>query len=233
MFKKKKNENSTNVPEENSAENSGAGTTNAENFESENSVSEKENAAGTTNENSVSEDENLGNDEAAGTPESEETSKFAALAEDFLKAQEQLKKANEAYIRSVADFENFRRRTNEERGKNMIFAKGDLAKDLFPILDNFKLGLEAAEKSHPDAKSILEGFSMISSQIKNALAQHGIEEISPKVGDEFNPREHESISCLPSGDVPEEHILFVQRTGYKIGERLLRPAAVVIASKPL
>lgn len=164
-------------------------------------------------------------------PIDEEDEKLAALADDLLKAQEELAKTKEAYVRAVADFDNYRRRVNEERPKNMVFAKGDLAKDLFPVLDNFKLGLDAAEKAHPEAKSILEGFAMISSQIKNALAQHGIVEIAPKVGDKFDPLEHESISSLPSEEVPEDHILSVQRVGYKIGDRLLRPASVVLAAK--
>ncbi len=177
------------------------------------------------------------NAEAAGAATKEEQpaateadKRLAALADALLKAQTDLLKTKEAYVRAVADFDNYRRRVNDERPKNMIFAKGDLAKDLFPVLDNFKLGIDAAEKAHPEAKALIEGFAMISAQIKSALAQHGITEITPKVGDKFNPQEHESISCMPSADVPEEHILFIQRVGYKIGDRLLRPASVVIAT---
>ena len=169
---------------------------------------------------------------------------IAKLAEEFInvrselfktketlkKAEEDLKKARDAYVASIAEFDNFRRRTNEERPKNMIYAKGDLAKDLFPVLDNFKLGIEAAEKHHPEAKEIVDGFEMIAAQIKNALAQHGISEINP-VGKPFDPNEHESLSVMPSADAPEDSVLFVHRVGYKIGDRLLRPASVVIAGK--
>ena len=72
---------------------------------------------------------------------------------------------------------------------------------------------------------------MIANQLKSALAQHGIVEISP-VGELFNPNEHESLAKTPSADVPEDHVLFVHRVGYKIGDRLLRPASVVIAGNP-
>lgn len=168
---------------------------------------------------------------------------FSNIADAFLKVQATLKKteeelektkadlekATDGYTRAVADFDNYRRRTNEERPKNMLYAKGDIAKDVFPVLDNFKLGLEAAEKQHPEAKTILEGFAMIASQLRNALAQHGIVEINP-LGEPFNPQEHESLSMMPSAEVPADHVLFVQRTGYKIGERLLRPASVVISA---
>lgn len=188
--------------------------------------------------------------EEESVPETEEAPKssgsdirFSNIADAFLKVQATLKKtqeelektkadlekATDAYTRSVADFDNYRRRTNEERPKNMLYAKGDIAKDIFPVLDNFKLGLEAAEKQHPDAKAILEGFSMIAAQLKNALSQHGIIEINP-LGTPFNPQEHESLSMMPSDEVPADHVLFVQRTGYKIGERLLRPASVVISA---
>ena len=172
-----------------------------------------------------------------------EDSHFSNLADAFLKVQTALKKtqdelettkaelakATDGYTRAVADFDNYRRRTNEERPKNMLYAKGDIAKDVFPVLDNFKLGLDAAEKQHPEAKAILEGFAMIATQLRNALAQHGIVEINP-LGEPFNPQEHESLSMMPSAEVPADHVLFVQRTGYKIGERLLRPASVVISA---
>ncbi len=183
---------------------------------------------GHTGDESVAEQEVPTKEE---TPICEEDEKLAALADDLLKAQEELAKTKDAYVRAVADFDNYRRRINEERPKNMVFAKGNLAKDLFPVLDNFKLGLDAAEKAHPEAKSILEGFAMISSQIRSTLAQHGIVEIAPKAGEKFDPLEHESISSSPSEDVPEDHILSVQRVGYKIGDRLLRPASVILSSK--
>ena len=179
----------------------------------------------------------------AASEAKKEDSHFTNLADAFLKVQATLKKtqdelettkaelakATDGYTRAVADFDNYRRRTNEERPKNMLYAKGDIAKDVFPVLDNFKLGLDAAEKQHPEAKAILEGFAMIATQLRNALAQHGIVEINP-LGEPFNPQEHESLSMMPSAEVPADHVLFVQRTGYKIGERLLRPASVVISA---
>lgn len=176
-----------------------------------------------------------GGEADAGVPAPEETaaveenSEAAKLADELAKAQGELLKAKDAYLRSVAEFDNYRRRCNEEKPKLANYAKGDLAKDLFPILDNFKLGLEAAEKQHPDDKSFTEGFAMIAAQLKSALARHNIVELNP-VGQPFDPNEHESLTSQPSEDVPEDHVLFVHRVGYKIGERLLRPASVVISS---
>lgn len=155
----------------------------------------------------------------------------AKLADDLAKAQAELLKTKEAYLRAVADFDNYRRRTNEEKPKTANYAKGELAKDIFPVLDNFKLGIEAAEKQHPEAKSITEGFAMIAAQLKSALENHNVVEINP-VGAPFDPNEHESLTSQPSADVPEDHVIFVHRVGYKIGDRLLRPASVVISAGP-
>lgn len=168
-------------------------------------------------------------EEETAEAEAAEDPRAAKLADDLAKAQSELLKTKEAYLRAVAEFDNYRRRNNEEKPKLANYAKGDLAKDIFPILDNFKLGLEAAAKQHPDDKSLVDGFAMIATQLKNALAQHNIVEIDP-AGQPFDPNEHESLTSQPSDDVPEDCVLFVHRVGYKIGDRLLRPASVVISS---
>lgn len=186
-------------------------------------------------ENAQSAPENgapAGDDSAESVPEESapaESAEVAKLADDLARVTAELLRAKEAYLRSVAEFDNYRRRTNEEKPKLANYAKGELAKDIFPVLDNFVLGLSAAEKQHPEAKSITEGFAMIAAQLRNALAQHNVTEINP-LGQPFNPNEHESLTSQPSADVPEDCVLFVHRVGYKIGDRLLRPASVVISS---
>lgn len=186
-------------------------------------------------ENAQSAPENgvpAGDDSAESVPEEgapAESAEVAKLADDLARVTAELLRAKEAYLRSVAEFDNYRRRTNEEKPKLANYAKGELAKDIFPVLDNFVLGLSAAEKQHPEAKSITEGFAMIAAQLRNALAQHNVTEINP-LGQPFNPNEHESLTSQPSADVPEDCVLFVHRVGYKIGDRLLRPASVVISS---
>lgn len=179
-------------------------------------------------------------EEASPAPEEEKKSgngiSYADVGAAFLKVQAEnaklkaeLERAKDAYARAVADFDNYRRRTNEEKPKTANYAKGELAKDIFPVLDNFRLGIEAAEKQHPEAKSIAEGFAMIAAQLKNALERHNVVEINP-VGAPFDPNEHESLTSQPSADVPEDHVIFVHRVGYRIGDRLLRPASVVISA---
>ena len=182
-----------------------------------------------TPEKESSANENSAEENSAGTEASSENAAAEKLVEELEKLRAELLKTKDAYLRTVAEFDNYRRRNNEEKPKIADYAKGDLAKDIFPILDNFKLGIDAAEKQHPEAKSITEGFAMIASQLRGALGRHNIVEIDP-AGKPFDPNEHESLTSQPSADVPEDHVLFVHRVGYKIGDRLLRPASVVISS---
>ncbi|MCR5184087.1 MAG: nucleotide exchange factor GrpE [Opitutales bacterium] len=140
-------------------------------------------------------------------------------------------KFKDALTRSIADFDNYRRRTAEETPKNILYGKSSLAKDILPVVDNFKLALDSIKKTNPDAGTLIEGVEMIEKQVLAALAKHEIVEINP-VGELFNPQEHDAISVLPSAEVEEDHIMFVQRTGFKLGSQLLRPASVVVAKKP-
>ena len=153
-----------------------------------------------------------------------------------LAAQIQLAKAEAAanhdkYLRVAADLENFRRRTVREKDDLRTAATGRVLEDVFPVLDTLALALAAAKQPKADAKSIVGGVDMVLAQLKTALANHGLKEISP-AGLAFDPHQHEAISHQPSKDVKEEHVLMVVRTGYSLNGRLLRPASVVISSGP-
>ena len=100
--------------------------------------------------------------------------------------------------------------------------------DILPALDNFKLGLKTAEE-HEGGKAFAEGFRMILVQMESALKNNGLEEINPENG-LFDPNFHESIAHLPHPEVADGHIIEVHRIGYRVQERLLRPAQVVVSS---
>ena len=110
-------------------------------------------------------------------------------------------------------------------------ATGRVLEDIFPVIDTLALALAAAKQPKADAKSIVGGVDMVLAQLKTALANHGLKEISP-AGLAFDPHQHEAISHQPSKDVKEEHVLSVVRTGYALNGRLLRPASVIISSGP-
>src|SRR6185312_4132343 len=103
--------------------------------------------------------------------------------------------------------------------------------DLLPVMDNLLLGLTAAKQPGADAKALANGVELVFNQLKSALANHGLKEISP-LGQPFDANQHESLSAQPSATVPEGSVVTVVRTGYSLNGRLLRPAAVVVSSGP-
>jgi molecular chaperone GrpE len=118
-----------------------------------------------------------------------------------------------------------------EKDELRVAATARVLEDIFPVLDTLGLAIAAARQPHADLKSLVGGVDMVLSQLKGALANHGLKEINP-AGQAFDPHQHESISHMPSSEVKEEHVLNVVRIGYSLNGRLLRPAAVVVSSGP-
>jgi molecular chaperone GrpE len=141
-------------------------------------------------------------------------------------------KAKENWMRTAADFENFKKRAAREKTEAIQYANFALLQKLLPILDNFEMALAAAQNA-PDEKlaAFQSGVVMIQQQLKSALAETGLEEIDA-VGKPFDPNFHEAISEQESAGTPEGHVSQQLRKGYKLKERLLRPASVVVAKKP-
>src|SRR3954466_478582 len=135
------------------------------------------------------------------------------------------------FLRTAADLENFRRRAIREKDELRAAATGRVLEDVFPVLDTLGLAINAAKQPSADIKSLVGGIDMVLTQLKSALANHGLKEINP-VGQAFDPHQHEAISHLPSGTVKEEYVLNAVRTGYSLNGRLLRPASVVVSSGP-
>lgn len=135
------------------------------------------------------------------------------------------------FMRAAADLENFRRRTVREKDELRTTATGRVLEDIFPVLDNLGFAISAAKQPNADLKSLVGGVEMVLTQLKGALATHGLKEINP-VGQPFDPHQHEAISHEPNDSVKEEHVSAVVRTGYILNGRLLRPASVVVSSGP-
>jgi molecular chaperone GrpE len=135
------------------------------------------------------------------------------------------------YLRAVADLENFRRRTLREKDELRQFAASGVLEDLLPVVDNLTLALGAATRSNADLKNLTGGVEMVLTQLKSALASHGLKEINP-AGQAFDANLHESISAQPSPNVPEGNVATVVRPGFSLNGRLLRPASVVVSSGP-
>ena len=132
------------------------------------------------------------------------------------------------YLRAVADLENYRKRITREKQDIIRSAAGCVVESLLPVLDNMKLGLKSAE-NHPEAKEVTSGFKMVDNQLKKSLSEQGLEELLPN-GETFDPNLHECISHQPSSEVAEDHIIETVRAGYRLNERLLRAASVIVSS---
>src|SRR5450432_4117852 len=148
------------------------------------------------------------------------------VSEDSLVAQMQgdLQRFRDLALRSQADFENFRKRAAREKEDAVKFANASFLERLIPIIDNFELGLSAARTGN-DASSILSGMDMVAKQLVDFLADSGVQAIEA-VGEKFDPHSHEAIAQESSNEVEEGRVIRQLRKGYKIKDRLLRPANV-------
>lgn len=135
-------------------------------------------------------------------------------------------------LRATADFENFKKRAARERQDAISYANAGLLQKLIPVLDNFEMAL-ASTTAAPDAgaQSMQAGVKMIAAQLRAALVESGLEEIDA-AGRPFDPNFHEAVSQQETADVPEGHVVQQLRKGYKLRDRLLRPATVIVAKKP-
>lgn len=135
-------------------------------------------------------------------------------------------------LRATADFENFKKRAARERQDAIQYANAALFQKLIPVLDNFEMALAAATGApESSAQSMQAGVNMIASQLRAALAESGLDEIDA-AGMPFDPNFHEAVSSQESIEVPEGHVLQQLRKGYRLRDRLLRPATVIVAKKP-
>jgi molecular chaperone GrpE len=135
-------------------------------------------------------------------------------------------------LRTTADFDNFKKRAARERQESIKFANEALMQKLITVLDNFEMAQSAAQNGGAGSvKSLQEGIAMIYQQLRGVLTEAGLEEVDA-AGKPFDPNFHEAVSQQESTEVPEGHVLQQLRRGYKLRERLLRPATVVVAKQP-
>src|SRR5687767_9171759 len=152
---------------------------------------------------------------------------------DALKAEAgKAKEYWDKLLRTAADFDNYKKRAARERQDAVKYANESILGTLIPVLDNFDMAMAAATGAQDKTvQSLQEGVSMIHQQLKKAMTDAGLEEIDA-ANQAFDPNLHEAVSQQESSDVPEGHVLQQLRKGYKLRDRLLRPATVVVAKKP-
>jgi molecular chaperone GrpE len=138
-------------------------------------------------------------------------------------------------LRALAETENVRRIAAREKSEAGQYAATKFARDMLAIADNFARALAACppairEAADPQVKAVLDGIEATDRQLLSTLEQHGVKQIDTSDG-KFDPNLHQAIAEVPGNGKPPSSIVDVVQTGYKIGDRLLRPAMVTVARK--
>lgn len=155
---------------------------------------------------------------------------------DELKAQlaaaEQKAAENwDKFLRATAEQDNLRRRNEREMANFHKYALERVFGELLAVADSLDMGLQAAEAPGADLKTVLEGLRLKHRQFFGVLEKFGVQVIDP-AGKPFDPDQHEAVSMLASAEVPPNHVLGVMQKGYRLHDRVLRPARVVVAKAP-
>lgn len=171
------------------------------------------------------------NVEAQETPEQEtEVAEDARTREELLAELQRLTGEAEdyktRYLRAQADFDNFRRRSRQEKEEFAAYANTKIIEELLPVLDTFEMAMKSSEST--DVKTLLVGVDMVYRQLLTALGNYGLTAIE-SVGKPFDPNVHEGVMQVESPDHPAGTVVMEMRKGYQLKEKTLRPAMVQVS----
>lgn len=158
-------------------------------------------------------------------PETEET-ETPVQEEKEDAAQEELKKQKELYLRLAAEYDNFRKRTQREKEALSADIKADCVAELLPVIDNIERALAA---DTPDDDPLRKGVEMVMNQTVAAFEKMGVTSFGDP-GDEFDPRIHHCVSTTDSDEFESGKITLVMQRGYRLGDKIVRPAMVQTAN---
>jgi molecular chaperone GrpE len=171
------------------------------------------------------------NDTGLGGPD---VAELVASRAELKRLQNELAEAKEGVTRRQADFENYRKRIERERGESHQRVVADVARKLLPVLDNLDRALDAEKsvqaKESKEFRHFLHGVELINKQLNEVLESLGIQPIAA-VGERFDPHIHEAVVTEPSDKYEPDTVTEELARGYRIGDRLLRPAMVKVAAR--
>ena len=144
--------------------------------------------------------------------------------------QEKYETLNNQYIRLAADFDNFRKRQDAERESLLKYGAESTVKKLIEVLDNFDRGIKAIETVE-DCEKVKECYNLAYKNFNDVLSKIGLEVIKAE-GEEFDPNLHEAVMQTPTDEKPENIIIAELQKGYKLGDKVLRPTLVNVATTP-
>jgi molecular chaperone GrpE len=155
---------------------------------------------------------------------SEPSPELVELQKQLAEAQSQAAEYKDGWQRALADFQNYKRRTDAEKSETYQVAVGNIIKRYLPVLDDMERALAAC----PPDLTWADGIELIYRKLQDILAAEGLQRIQAE-GQPFDPNFHEAITQEPAEGVESGHVIAVVRNGYMLGERVIRPAQVRVA----
>ncbi len=152
---------------------------------------------------------------------------------EILALKEEAGMSKDQLLRTLAEMDNLRKRTEREKAEATLYAATNFARDILSVSDNMDRALATAEADHlkeatEPVKNLVAGVEMTRRELLNVFERHGIKRIDP-MGEKFDPHFHQAMFEVPTNDQPPGTVVQVMQAGFKIGERVLRPALVGIA----
>ncbi len=152
----------------------------------------------------------------------------AGLETELTVLREELRQANERWLRERADGENLKKRAAREKTEAVRFGTESLIKDLLPIVDNLERALCHAQG---DDAPLMEGVSLVLKSLVDVLGRHGVSRVEAS-GGQFDPAHHEAVAHIESADHAPNAVMEEHQPGYRLHDRLLRPALVTVSKGP-
>jgi molecular chaperone GrpE len=160
-------------------------------------------------------------------PSAEGAAKVEAPADPLTEARAEVTRLKEVWMRTAADFDNFRKRSRRELEDARKAGREEILKDFLPVFDNLERGIQSAQQA-ADVKAVTDGLQMILKQFESTLGRVGISKVGT-IGHSFDPGVHEAIQQVETSDHAPGTVVAEVQPGYLAGERLIRAAMVVVA----
>ncbi len=170
-------------------------------------------------------DDTTGKDAQSGAED-----RIAALEAELAAAREEARQNHDRWVRERADLENLKRRAAREREEAIRFGTERLIRDLLPVVDNLERALQHAQTSG-DGQPVVEGIALVLKAFREVLDRHGVTRVEA-VGTPFDPAHHEAVAHVESAEHEPNAVMAEHQPGYRLHDRLLRPALVTVAKAP-
>ena len=173
---------------------------------------------------------------ATPKPETQDPAPQPAAPDPVAEARREASEFKDKLLRTLAEMENLRRRTEREVADARLYGNANFARDVLAVADNMQRALDVAapelrEGGDPKVKSLIEGVELTERELLKVLEKHGVKKFSPE-GQKFDPNVHQAMFEIEHAELPPGHVAQVMQAGYMLGDRVLRPAMVGVVKAP-